>query len=156
MNIKQFSEFLTEPKKQRDSAGVAIVYDGKLLLVHPTNSGWSRATLGIPKGEIEEGEDIQLAAIRELKEETGIQLSADQLDSTVHTVDLFNKSNKYLRSIHYFVCRIHGLSEIGLDSTRVPKTQLQQEEVDWAGFIDIKEAYSKVTRSQLIILDRLS
>jgi hypothetical protein len=37
MNIKQFSEFLTEPKKQRDSAGVAIVYDGKLLLVHPTN-----------------------------------------------------------------------------------------------------------------------
>lgn len=156
MNIKQFSEFLTEPKKQRDSAGVAIVYDGKLLLVHPTNSGWSRATLGIPKGEIEEGENIQLAAIRELKEETGIQLSADQLDSTVHTVDLFNKSNKYLRSIHYFVCRIHSLSEIGLDSTRVPKTQLQQEEVDWAGFIDIKEAYSKVTRSQLIILDRLS
>lgn len=156
MNIKPFSEFLTAPKKPRDSAGVAIVYDGKLLLVHPTNSGWSKATLGIPKGEIEEGEDIQLAAIRELKEETGIQLSADQLDPTVHTFDLFNKSNKYIRSIHYFVCRVHDLSEIGLDSTRVPKTQLQQEEVDWAGFIDIKEAYSKVTRNQLIILDRLS
>ena len=156
MKIKAFSEFLNESTKPRDSAGVAIVYDGKLLLVHPTNSGWSKATLGIPKGEIEEGEDIQLAAIRELKEETGIQLSADQLDPTVHTFDLFNKSNKYIRSIHYFVCRVHDLSEIGLDSTRVPKTQLQQEEVDWAGFIDIKEAYSKVTRNQLIILDRLS
>jgi hypothetical protein len=33
---------------------------------------------------------------------------------------------------------------------------LQKEEVDWAGFINIKEAYGKVSRAQLIILDRLS
>ena len=137
-------------------AAIAVVIrHNKVLLVcrgqEPNKGRW-----GFPGGKIEIGETIEEAALRELKEETGIQLSTDQLDSTVHTVDLFNKSNKYLRSIHYFVCRIHDLSEIGLDSTRVPKTQLQQEEVDWAGFIDIKEAYSKVTRNQLIILDRLS
>lgn len=154
--IKQFSEFLAESTKNRDTAGVAIIYDGKILLVHPANGSWVRPIMGIPKGGIEEGEDVLAAALRELKEETGISLSPDQVDQIPNKVEVFNKSGKYQNSIHYFICQIQDLSEIGLDSISVPKQQLQKEEVDWAGFIDIKEAYHKVARAQLIILDRLS
>lgn len=154
--IKQFSEFLAESTKNRDTAGVAIIYDGKILLVHPANGSWVRPIMGIPKGGIEEGEDVLAAALRELKEETGINLSPDQVDQIPNKVEVFNKSGKYQNSIHYFICQIQDLSEIGLDSISVPNPQLQKEEVDWAGFIDIKEAYHKVARAQLIILDRLS
>lgn len=154
--IKQFSEFLAESTKNRDTAGVAIIYDGKILLVHPANGSWVRPIMGIPKGGIEEGEDVLAAALRELKEETGISLSPDQVDQIPNKVEVFNKSGKYQNAIHYFICQIQDLSEIGLDSISVPKQQLQKEEVDWAGFIDIKEAYHKVARAQLIILDRLS
>ena len=154
--IKPFSDFLNEKKKNWAGAGVAIVYDAKILLVHPANGSWVKPIMGIPKGGIEEGEDLLHAALRELKEETGIDLSADKLEPNVETVEIFNKDGKYQHSLHYFVCRINDLSEIGLDSLSVPKSQLQKEEVDWAGFINIKEAYGKVSRAQLIILDRLS
>ena len=154
--IKTFSDFLNEKKKNWAGAGVAIVYDAKILLVHPANGSWVKPIMGIPKGGIEEGEDLLHAALRELKEETGIDLSADKLEPNVETVEIFNKGGKYQHSLHYFVCRINDLSEIGLDSLSVPKSQLQKEEVDWAGFINIKEAYGKVSRAQLIILDRLS
>ena len=154
--IKTFSDFLNEKKKNWAGAGVAIVYDAKILLVHPANGSWVKPIMGIPKGGIEEGEDLLHAALRELKEETGIDLAADRLEPNVETVEIFNKDGKYQHPLHYFVCRINDLSEIGLDSLSVPKSQLQKEEVDWAGFINIKEAYGKVSRAQLIILDRLS
>jgi 8-oxo-dGTP pyrophosphatase MutT (NUDIX family) len=156
MKITAFSEFLTESSAGRDTAGVAILYNRKILLVHPANGSWVRPIMGIPKGRIEPGEDVLEAALRELKEETGIELSTDQLDLVPNKVEVFNKSGKYQNSIYYFVCQIADLAEIGLDSISVPKSNLQREEIDWAGFIDINEAYHKVARAQLIILDRLS
>ena len=153
--IKPFSEFILEKKKNHNTAGVAILYSGKILLVHPANGSWVKPIMGIPKGQIEEGEDLMQAALRELSEETGITLTPDQLHPDVNTVDVFNKDGKYVNSLHYFVCAIADLSEIGLDSINIPKSQLQKEEVDWAGFIEVKAAYPKVSRSQLIILDRL-
>lgn len=156
MKIKQFSEFLNEANSPRDAVGVAVLYRSKILLVHPANGSWVRPIMGIPKGGIEPGEDLLEAALRELKEETGITVSPAQLDPTVQTVEVFNNQSKYQHSIHYFICQIQDLSEIGLESISVPKDQLQKEEVDWAGFIDIKDAYHKVARAQLIILDRLS
>jgi 8-oxo-dGTP pyrophosphatase MutT (NUDIX family) len=154
--IKTFSNFLKEGKKYSDGAGIAILYEKKILLVHPTNGSWVRPIMGIPKGGIEEGEDLMNAALRELNEETGIYLSPDKLELPVQTVEVYDKDGQYKNALHYFVCRIDEPSEIGLESLNIPKSQLQAEEVDWAGFIDIKEAYSKVSRAQLIILDRLS
>jgi len=154
--IKGFSDFLLEGKAFSDTAGIAIVHDQKILLVHPANGSWARPIMGIPKGKIEAGEDLLEAAIRELAEETGITVKPDQLEPHVQTIEVFNKAGKYQHSLHYFICRISDPSEIGLTGSSVPKAQLQKEEVDWAGFIDLKDAYSKVARAQLIILDRLS
>ncbi|HMJ71531.1 MAG TPA: NUDIX hydrolase [Cyclobacteriaceae bacterium] len=70
----------------------------KLLVCHPTHSRWN--TWSIPKGLMEPGEDILSVCLRELKEETGIDvnnihvISRHQLPSRK-----YQKQNKSLESI---------------------------------------------------------
>ena len=151
--IKRFDDFNQEPKKIKGSAGVAILWDKKILLIHPTNASWQKRSLGIPKGGLNPGESTLEAALRETLEETGISIREDQLDPSPETVEIYRKE-KLVGTLVYYVCRIQDPSEIGLDGPVVPKNQLQLEEVDWAGFMDIDEAYEKITNYQLIILDR--
>jgi predicted NUDIX family NTP pyrophosphohydrolase len=153
--IENFENFIVESKRSKfGAAGVAIVWGTKILLVHPTGASWQKPTCGIPKGSIEAGETELAAALRETFEETGIRLRVDQLEPTIHSVTVFS-GTKPVGSIHYAICRIEDPAEIGLASDRVPKSQLQLDEIDWAGFVEIDEAYAKMAKSQLIILDRV-
>jgi len=154
--IKSFDRFLNESKKanKKTAAGVALIFDNKILLIHPTNSGWTRATCGIPKGGIEDGEEPFDAALRELAEETGISIDPALVDPTPHTVDFYSRSGEVTGKMIYFVCEVSDLLEIGLSDVRLPKEMLQLHEVDWAKFVDRDEAYAITARPQLIILDR--
>jgi hypothetical protein len=51
--------------------------------------------------------------------------------------------------------KIDDLNQIGLKDLKVPKKQLQVEEVDWAGFMDYKEAIKRVMKSQLSVINNL-
>jgi len=154
--VKNFESFINEKMKTHGTlaAGITILYDNRILLVHPTNASWQKSTLGIPKGSIEHGEDPLSAAIREVKEEVGINIDPTRLDINHETVVLNDRVGKAKKTLIYFVYKIDDLSEIGLTGIRVPKEQLQIEEVDWAGFLTGLEAYKKTVNSQRIILDR--
>lgn len=155
-----FNDFLNErwgedvQIKDRRAAGVALIWNNKILLIHPTNSSWKKSTCGIPKGKLEPGEDPFAGALRELEEETGIILDSSQINPEPHKVDFYNRKNEVDGHLIYFVCEIMDLSEIGLESDRLPKNQLQLEEVDWGKFVSAEEAYPIISRSQMIILDR--
>ena len=109
----------------------------------------------LPKGGIERGEEDIDAAIRELREETGIIIRPSDLDLEVQVSNRFGKNGKVKSQLIYYTMTIDHPNQIGLADHRVPKSQLQLEEIDWAGFIDISEVYSKMHRYQMIILDRL-
>lgn len=151
--IDNFQSFVGSTQTRR-AAGIAIVWAGKILLVHPTNSSWQKRTIGIPKGGIDPGESEIDAAIRETFEETGIRVPKEMLDPAPETIDFF-RGGKPNGNLTYYVCRIQAPSEIGLAGDRVPKEQLQLNEIDWAGFLSFDEAYAKISYAQLIILDRL-
>tara|TARA_Y100000389_G_scaffold169467_1_gene175782 strand:- start:501 stop:974 length:474 start_codon:yes stop_codon:yes gene_type:complete len=156
MVVDSFKEFTGKSKKLSVAAGVAITFEGKVLLVHPTGASWKKSAVGIPKGGIQDGEDILTAAIRELKEETGILLSRDDLlKKEMQSVDKYNSKGDIIQVLNYYIFPIKELSEIGMSSLKVDKSNLQLEEIDWAGFININDAYPLIHRGQLIILDRL-
>lgn len=157
--IASFDDFVNEefgkfdPNISRNSAGVAIIYHNKILLVHPTGASWKKGTCGIPKGTVDDNEDIKLAAIREVREEVGISIDPDKLGDA-NVVTIFNRKGVPDKQLIYFTYEIFSLDEIGLTDLKVPKKQLQLDEVDWAGFVSAEEAYPITSRVQMIILDR--
>lgn len=157
-----FDEYINEANgydmgPSRNVAGVAVVWDNSILLVHPTGATWrGSGALGIPKGGIEPGEDPLDAAVREVREETGLNLDPSKFEREVYDSPIFKKDGTIKSQMIYFVLRINHPTEIGMSSTRIDKNSLQLEEIDWAGFIEIDKAYPMMHRSQLIVLDRLN
>ena len=128
-------------KRIETGCGVVISYKDKILLVHQINSIWWRS-YSIPKGHQENGENYLEAVLRELKEEVGItipdELINDSFKNSLYYMADENKNVK--RELYYFFLRINSLFEIGMRDERIAKSDLQLEEVDWAGFVSLGEA----------------
>ncbi|MEO8823491.1 MAG: NUDIX domain-containing protein [Ginsengibacter sp.] len=68
----------------------------EVFLVHPGGSYWYKKEIGawsIPKGEIEEFQDLFIAAIREMQEETGIDIHSPQKEF-IRLKELMQNSGK--------------------------------------------------------------
>ena len=119
------------------SAGLVLTYDNKILLVHPTGSKWW-GTYSIPKGGLEDDENILEAAFRETNEEVGLNL--DPIKNKPLSEGYINYKDKFgevYKRVHFFVVPLE--KEIIID-----KSKLQKDEVDWAGFLDKKEAEKRI------------
>lgn len=127
------------------SAGIIIILNNnKLLLSHPTNARWSN-TYSFPKGHIEENESQIEAAIRELKEETSIEITEVRIiDKEPIVVQYNDRKGKIYKEVYLFKVYINDISEIGLSDETLPKEMLQIEELDWCGFLTKEEAKTKI------------
>ena len=117
------------------SSGLAIIYNEKILLVHPKNARWTNS-YSIPKGHVEPEESALEAAMPALE-----------------TFYIKQKTGKPWKKLSYFMVYIDSLSDIGLSSEIIPKEQLQAEEVDWAGFVPFEEAKKRMIPALLKIIE---
>lgn len=126
------------------SAGTCIIFNNKLLFCHPTNASWN-GTYSPAKGAVDEGETYLQAAIRETKEEVGIDIIKEQIDNLDNPIEIiyYNRKKEIHKIVYLFTVNINTLSEIGLTSEIVPQEQLQMEEVDWAGFLTKEQILEK-------------
>lgn len=139
--------------KLKKSAGLAIIYNNMILLGHTASRGWWKS-YGIPKGGLEKGESNLDAAIRETFEEVGVKVPKSLIDPTEHTFTVGTK--KYGNKIvYYYIVKIDDLSQIGLKDIKVPKSQLQIEEIDHASFMTYREASKRIMPSQGGLLTNL-
>lgn len=110
----------------------------EVLLVHPSGNYNRRAPWGIPKGQPEPGEELEEAARRETREETGIV--AGGLTAIGH-VD-YSRSRK----------RVWAFAGPAPDA-QAPTCA--SWEVDKAEFIEISRARRIIHPDQAVFLDRL-
>ena len=154
-HIKLFEDFNKKYLETRYSAGLVIIFDGKILLGQSSgrkpNTGY-----GISKGGIEKGESNLKAAIRETREEFGIKVPKGLIDKQEYTFTLTSRKYKYNKVIYYYILEIDDLSQIGLKSEDIPKKQLQLEEVANARFFNRSEAMNVTMQSQLQVLQALT
>ena len=110
------------PPKHIVSAATIVLNDqGEILLIKGPKRGWE-----MPGGQVEEGESLKEAAIRETKEESGIEIEVTKFCGIFQNVD---------RSI----CNTLFL---GKAVGGTPTTSTESLEV---GFFPIKQAFEMVT-----------
>ena len=131
----------------------------EVLLVHPGGPFWAKKDLGawsIPKGEVDDGEDLRVCALRELEEELGSppSLAAEDL------IEL--GSVKQSAKVVYGWAAEADFDPARLDSNTFsmewpPRSGRQREfpEVDRAQWFDPETAKRKILRAQGAFVDRL-
>lgn len=106
----------------RVGVGALVLTEKKEVLVVQENSGRFRGTgiWKIPTGVVDEGEDICLAAVREVKEETGI-------DTEFIEIVAFRQTHRsfYDKSDLFFLCFLRPLS------FSIQKQELEIEAAQW-------------------------
>jgi 8-oxo-dGTP pyrophosphatase MutT (NUDIX family) len=123
------------------SAGFVIVCDDKILLTHPTLSK-TKNSWGIPKGKIENGEDLKQAALRETNEEIGIDLTVLLKGHvlTWYVINYTNKSKGLYKKLYYSVIKVESLEYLNLSSDIMEHNKLSIREIDKAQFFTKEEA----------------
>ena len=103
--VMLFEEFKACFNVIEAGGGVVLNQQGEFLVIY-RNGTWD-----LPKGKLEEGEDFQTAALREVKEETGLQglQLHEPLMSTYHTYAL--NENHILKKTRWFELLYSGREE---------------------------------------------
>ena len=131
------------------SAGGLVTRDGpngiEVLLVHARRASFRLPLFGIPKGLVEEGETIEAAALRETREETGLEV---EIVGSLGEVK--QKSGKI---VHAFHAKVAAASLAAIDQ------QGRCENADWENdvcrFYPIEKAREMMIPAQREFLDRL-
>ena len=112
----------------------------RYLLVHPSGNYNRRAPWSIPKGLLEPGEPPEDCAVRETREETGIECSiVGALGEAV-----LRKSRK----------RILGFLAEAVAPPEDPRLEPASWEVDRVEFLTADEARSRIHPDQAVFIDR--
>lgn len=131
------------------------------FLVHPGGPFWQKKDIGswsIPKGEVEEGEDYLSAAIREVSEETGINIDFERRDF----IELKEVNQNPGKKV------IAWAVKADLDEAAIKSNHFEMEwpaksgkkqtfpEVDKARWFGFEEARRKILPGQIPILEELN
>ncbi|MEP7104027.1 MAG: NUDIX domain-containing protein [Candidatus Dojkabacteria bacterium] len=132
----------------------------KVFLVHPGGPFWAKKDSGawsISKGLVEEGEDLKDTAIREVKEELGLDLQID-ISKFKDIGEVRMKSGKIIHAFAYET----DFGDIQVKSNLIvidwpPKSgkKMQIPEVDKGEWFDLQTASKKINPSQIDFLKKL-
>ena len=144
------------------SAGILLFRERQgrveVLLVHPGGPYWAKKDTGawtIPKGAVDEGEELLTAARREFEEETGSPAKGE-------AVPLMPRRQPGGKVVHAWAVR-GDLDATAIRSTTFtmewpPRSGRQQEfpEVDRGVWLTLDEARGKILKGQAAFLDDLA
>ena len=133
-NLKEV-DIMENQVKVEKSCGCIIIDNEKILLVKQTKGFWS-----FPKGHMESGETELQTAIREVKEETNIDVIPDENKRYVEEYMMENGNKK---QVVYFVAR--------KTSADVKAQESEIADIKWLNFKDAYQTISYDYMKELIL-----
>jgi 8-oxo-dGTP pyrophosphatase MutT (NUDIX family) len=128
------------PTKRAVSAGGLVVEDrpdGRWILLISRRSAAGDLQWTLPKGGLEEGEDSASAALREVREETGLDCAiVGELGSIDYWFVWRPDEVRYHKFVHYYLMRARGGDLSARDD--------EAEDVEW---VPIAEARARLTHA---------
>lgn len=112
--------------KYEKSCGAIIFDEDKILVIQQKKGHW-----GFPKGHVEEGETEVETAIREIKEETNLDV---EINEKYRYVETYSPEEDIVKDVVFFVAKKIG-GEI----------RVQEEEVNNAEWLTYEEAMEVLT-----------
>ncbi len=114
-----------------EAAGGIVQNDKKELLFIYRLNKWD-----LPKGKVEQNEDIADCAKREVEEETGVTLLTieQKIGETYHTYNAYGKH--FLKTTHWYYITCPS------KQTLVPQTQENIDQIKWVATKDINDPLS--------------
>lgn len=86
------------------SVNILLMKADKYLLIRRANTGWADGYYSLPAGHVEGNEPLTAAAVREVKEEAGIDIDPAHLQ-LVHVMHRSNKEDDQERLDFYFLIK---------------------------------------------------
>jgi 8-oxo-dGTP pyrophosphatase MutT (NUDIX family) len=118
----------------KHSAGGLVIKGGKVLTISRNN----RDYISFPKGGIDEGETSEMAAIREVYEETGYRVNI-LAPIKSWTFKYGGSGKKYQKTVDYYLMAL---------ADNNPPTPHREPDEDFHNlWLDIDEAYKRLTYS---------
>jgi bifunctional NMN adenylyltransferase/nudix hydrolase len=114
----------------------ACVIQSGHVLVNVRDNFPGKGLWALPGGFLEQGERLIDGAVRELLEETRIELSKAQLYGSIKSKEIFDHPDRSLRGRTLTVCYLFKLD----DSKPLPRTKPQKGEVKKVMWVPINEA----------------
>lgn len=135
------NKFAAHIPKVVAAGGVVTNPEGKVLFIY-RNDKWD-----LPKGVIKKNEDLQLCALREVEEETGV--SGLEIENFLRTTyHVFKRNGKYkLKEVHWFAMKTD------YDGKLIGQKDEGIERVKWKGPEKIKKALTNSYKNIRILFE---
>jgi len=130
----------------------------EVLLVHPGGPFWARKDDGawsMPKGLVDEGEDLLAAARREFFEETGTAIEGEFLDLGAHKQSGGKVIVAWAREGDFDPASLKS-DTFSMEWPPHSGKTAESPEVDKAGWFSLDEALVKATKGQRPIIEALA
>jgi 8-oxo-dGTP pyrophosphatase MutT (NUDIX family) len=124
------------------SAGGVVVHEGQVLVIVPSRRAADGShVLGLPKGHLDDGETILEAAIREVREETGVEVDLVQELGEVRYWYVRDR-RKVAKSVHFFLFGYRGGDPADHDDEVL--------EARWMDLMEAQKALSYAGERQMV------
>lgn len=108
------------------AGGLVHTPNKKILLIH------RRGKWDLPKGKLDEGEDIETCAIREVKEETGLKRVAIETPMLPSYHSYIEDQQLILKETHWYLMKAE-------EQPLQPQTNEDIEQCEWVSITDVPE-----------------